>query len=638
MLTTSRSTLLPLALGLAGALTGLAAGCAADGDRQIPGIDDPATGEEVVSGLDPLLEGAPGNDALPEEGKADAVYPRQFDLLSTQSPVRNQRSRGVCSIFSTVALMEHLYLKEGTIATPDFSEQYLQWSTKVLLGAFTNTEGSSAERNLEAIHRFGIPEESAWPYQPTKWNTTNDPACTGGDDVPVRCHTNGDPPESARAARMFTLPRGRWIRSTPSSIKAHMTTKRTAVVVGGDFFYQAWNHGGSRLPISQAYKRKGYVTTPNAEDIADSRMRRAGHSFLLVGWDDDLEVQRLDAMGQPMVDAMGRPVMDRGFFLFKNSWGTGSFGVENPKGDGYGWISYRYTQDYLTAYVSDLPTVTVPEVCDNGVDDDRDGRTDCDDNDCAATPACAPAGTMTTTHASTMGAAIPDNTPAGIRSEITVAPGGPIMSVVVHVDITHPYRGDLIVKLVHPSGREVVLSDRQGAGDDDLKRAFTVTQLGGLDAAGTWALVVADVARSDVGRLNSWGLEIARGGGAMPMPPPSTTYENTTPTAIPDNNRTGARSDIVVPSAGAGAIRTMQVTVDITHPYRGDLTIKLSKVGGPETVLLMADGSDADDVRRTFDVTAFAGVDAAGTWRLTVIDEASGDVGRLNFWRLTIGR
>ena len=94
---------------------------------------------------------------LDELGKADAVYPKLFtELVTQQSPVRSQAGRGVCSIFATNALMEHLYIKAGDLPNPDFSEQFLQWSVKVEGGDFTNTEGSNSNSNLEAITRFGI--------------------------------------------------------------------------------------------------------------------------------------------------------------------------------------------------------------------------------------------------------------------------------------------------------------------------------------------------------------------------------------------------------------------------------------------------------------------------------------------------
>jgi subtilisin-like proprotein convertase family protein len=269
------------------------------------------------------------------------------------------------------------------------------------------------------------------------------------------------------------------------------------------------------------------------------------------------------------------------------------------------------------------------------LDDDRDGRTDCDDTECALVPACAPSST-TTSHGNTTAAAIPDNNATGIRSNLVVAPGGSISGVTVTVDITHTYRGDLVVKLLHPSGREAVLLDHQGAGDDNVNQSFTVTAFNGLDAAGTWTLVVADTARSDTGRRNSWNLEIARG-TASPLPAPTTaTYSNTTAAPIPDNAPAGVSRDIRV--TDTGAIRTMQVAVDITHTYRGDLTLVLSKVGGSEVILLRGDGSSEANLVRTFDVTNFLGQELSGTWRLKVVDEARNDVGTLNFWRLTVAR
>jgi C1A family cysteine protease len=116
-------------------LVGGSAGSACDEDSgQDPDpVDD---GMYPLSDPSALRSGAPGNDDLPAEGKADEVLPRRYDLVMTQSPVRNQGSRGVCSIFGTIALMEHLYIVEGTLASPDFSEQFLQWSTKFEMGQF----------------------------------------------------------------------------------------------------------------------------------------------------------------------------------------------------------------------------------------------------------------------------------------------------------------------------------------------------------------------------------------------------------------------------------------------------------------------------------------------------------------------
>ncbi len=478
-----------------------------------PGKNTTATNEDVdapLTDVDALVAGAPSNDELPSEGKADAVYPAKFtDLIAQQSPVKSQASRGVCSIFSTVALMEHLYIAAGD-RNPDFSEQYLQWSVKNEVGAFPNTSGSSADSNVEAISEYGIVKEADWPYETREWNTSNDPACNGGENLPTRCYTNGEPPASAKEATKYKLPAGRWVNSRTDSIKGHMTNKKTAVVIGGTFFYQAWNHRASSLPTNQAYWREGYVLSPNAEDRTKSLEKRAGHSILLVGWDDTLEVQKVDKDGNEVVDDQGRPVMEKGFFIFKNSWGTGSFGVNNPHGDGYGFISYRYVADHMSAVVSGLPELAQParvELCDDGADNDGNGAADCDDDACATHPSCDQGGVSVDEF--TTATAIPDASTTGVTTSLMVEEPGLIRNLTVEVDITHSYTGDLVLTL-RKGRKSKQFVAHQGGADDDLKAVFDVDHFDGLEASGEWKLKVVDDAAQDVGTLNRWAIEIVR--------------------------------------------------------------------------------------------------------------------------------
>lgn len=618
-----------LALAAVASLTSL--GCSSNDGSAAPGGE--LDRDAPLSDLDALFRDAPDNAKLDQLGKADAVYPKQLtELLAAQSGVKSQQSRGVCSIFATNALMEHLYIKEGTYADPDFSEQYLQWSVKVEVGDFTHTEGSNARSNLEAIHTFGIPEESAWPYQGTRWNASNDAACDGGESVPVRCYTNGDPPESALQASKFFLPAGRWINSNDRSIKAHMTTKKQGAIVGLTFYYQAWNHRGSSLPTSNDLWRKGFVPYPNAKDKEESLKKRAGHAILLVGWDDDLEIQPIDAEGKPAVDAEGNPIKEKGFFIFKNSWGTSSFGVDNPHGPGYGFISMKYVEEEGTVYVSDVPKIEVTaELCNDGKDNDRNGKTDCDDAVCATDAVCT---SPATSYENTDAQAIPDDDETGIQSQIVVPDAGTIQGMSVSVDITHPYKGDLVVKLVGPGGQEVVLHDRDGGSADDLEQTFVVTAFDGQDAAGTWTLVVADEAGSDEGTLSSWKLELTTCSGAGCGGGGTTSYASTESKAIPDNDSAGVSTDIAVDQGGA--IQALSVTVDVSHPAKGDLDIKLQRIGLGEAMLFEADASSGEFGKRTFTVPEFVGEDAAGTWRLVVSDVAGGDTGTLNGWSLEL--
>jgi subtilisin-like proprotein convertase family protein len=114
------------------------------------------------------------------------------------------------------------------------------------------------------------------------------------------------------------------------------------------------------------------------------------------------------------------------------------------------------------------------------------------------------------------GAVMPDAPATGIeRSLATAAPGSigaAVGAVTVELDITHSYIGDLRVALVSPAGTEVVLHDRSGAQANDIKATYTaattsaLATLVGHPIAGTWGLRVADLERSDTGKLNRWKL------------------------------------------------------------------------------------------------------------------------------------
>jgi aminopeptidase YwaD len=88
------------------------------------------------------------------------------------------------------------------------------------------------------------------------------------------------------------------------------------------------------------------------------------------------------------------------------------------------------------------------------------------------------------------------------------------------LDISHTYRGDLVVTLTSPSGKSAVVSNRAGGSADDIKGSFDLSPFAGEPVAGDWKLSVQDAARQDVGTLNSWGLTIQPKSDQPPPPPP----------------------------------------------------------------------------------------------------------------------
>ena len=131
-----------------------------------------------------------------------------------------------------------------------------------------------------------------------------------------------------------------------------------------------------------------------------------------------------------------------------------------------------------------------------------------------------------------------------------------------------------------------------------------------------------------------------------------------TPIGIPDNSITGISSKINITQNKF--ITDLNLTVNITHPWVGDLTLKLISPKGT-TVLLSANVGDEGDgyANTTFDddgtdlinlgAAPFTGVyipqeslskfineESYGEWQLYVIDEGPDDVGTINSWSINI--
>lgn len=119
-----------------------------------------------------------------------------------------------------------------------------------------------------------------------------------------------------------------------------------------------------------------------------------------------------------------------------------------------------------------------------------------------------PQGLMDFPYENTTPIAIPDNNPAGIESIISVAESGHVFGVEVGVNITHTWRGDLIVRLTSPEGTVHTLHNRTGGSADDLIQSWEVDVYNGEAMQGDWTLFVSDNAALDTGTLNSWNLTL----------------------------------------------------------------------------------------------------------------------------------
>jgi subtilisin-like proprotein convertase family protein len=111
---------------------------------------------------------------------------------------------------------------------------------------------------------------------------------------------------------------------------------------------------------------------------------------------------------------------------------------------------------------------------------------------------------------------IPDGDEGGVSDSLTITEPCAVSAVTVDVDITHPFRGDIRLRLTGPSGTAVVLKQSSGDADENVVGTFptTLVPVGNLDSlvaedgAGTWTLTAADVFADDEGTLNAWGVNL----------------------------------------------------------------------------------------------------------------------------------
>ncbi len=130
---------------------------------------------------------------------------------------------------------------------------------------------------------------------------------------------------------------------------------------------------------------------------------------------------------------------------------------------------------------------------------------------------------------------IPDNSPAGVESQIVLpGPGFVITDVSVRINsLQHAYLGDLVISLVAPDGRSVSLLNNIGPAPNLIYTVFNdagqsiigfqppftgvfrpntplpaLRRLNGSLSGGVWRLHIVDMFSPDSGVLSSWGLEL----------------------------------------------------------------------------------------------------------------------------------
>ena len=108
---------------------------------------------------------------------------------------------------------------------------------------------------------------------------------------------------------------------------------------------------------------------------------------------------------------------------------------------------------------------------------------------------------------------------------------------------------------------------------------------------------------------------------------------------IPDFSVTGASNSVTVPGGTVSVIEAVQIRVNVTHTFDGDLGIELISPSGRRSVLKNPfDGYfSADNLNnQVFLSNAFYGESAGGPWTIKIVDGIAGETGTLTGWAIRL--
>jgi subtilisin-like proprotein convertase family protein len=224
---------------------------------------------------------------------------------------------------------------------------------------------------------------------------------------------------------------------------------------------------------------------------------------------------------------------------------------------------------------------------------------------------------------------IPDNNATGVTSNLPVSGNGNVASLALSLNITHTFRGDLVVTLIAPSGTQFIVSNRAGGSADNLIIANqAITVFNGQPAAGTWRLKIQDLAAQDIGTLNSWSLLI-NGNCTAVVPWSGSATPN-----LPTIDNSSACTSLTVPSTPGSDSSLAKLDIAGRHDFCSILRGTLAHNG--TTVAAFPTGTfPSGACNFSFTGRGVPGLtgDASGTWTICIIDtDAFGDTGTLNTW------
>lgn len=219
----------------------------------------------------------------------------------------------------------------------------------------------------------------------------------------------------------------------------------------------------------------------------------------------------------------------------------------------------------------------------------------------------------------------------GLTSYLEVLKEGSIENITVDVNINNASADNLHLDLVAPNGKSITLKKGKpgSAGSPkDFKQSFqgdSLKPMQGIPSKGRWTLVAKNHANNSQSVLNNWAINF---GCHSKENCPNEVFTNNADKEIL-NSEQYCKYD--------GTVGAMKVMVDIDHPNKKNLTVKLLSPTGKAVTLhdKAGNGQFAQTTYENNTTKALVGQPAHGTWKLSVQDtEGNARVGKLRKWKL----
>jgi hypothetical protein len=222
-------------------------------------------------------------------------------IAALDLPIRNQGSRGTCSVHAMTFLLEYVYTKHKNVPYRNLSEEYL--NTAANLAANNKGDGDFFGNIAAGYTKYGVVTERALPYK-----SAYDPYLV----LPSTLLASGQ-----QVTRLTPVWIKTWDPSNGASAAAHEATL-DLLRAGYPVAVGMW------WPVKSAFALDTIGGIPVMRDVGKAKLFD-GHSVALVGFQKDVSFP------------------GGGYFILRNSWGSGWDA-------GYGYVSF----DYIRKYANDL--------------------------------------------------------------------------------------------------------------------------------------------------------------------------------------------------------------------------------------------------------------------------------------------